>query len=60
MKLYRFLFVFCLLIAGNTIAQELDKQIIMTLDGEPVYASDFVRVYQKNLDLVQDLSLIHI
>lgn len=47
MKLYRFLFVFCLLIAGNTIAQELDKQIIMTLDGEPVYASDFVRVYQK-------------
>ncbi|WP_283643148.1 peptidylprolyl isomerase [Croceibacter atlanticus] len=56
MKLYRFLFVFCLLIAGNTIAQELDKQIIMTLDGEPVYASDFVRVYQKNLDLVQDES----
>ncbi len=30
------------------------KDILLTIDGEPVYATEFKRVYNKNLDLVQD------
>ncbi|UKM66318.1 peptidylprolyl isomerase [Flavobacteriaceae bacterium GSB9] len=33
-----------------------DDQVLFTVDGEPVYASEFVRVYNKNLDLVKDES----
>jgi len=32
------------------------KDILVTIDGKPVYASEFKRVYKKNLDLVQDES----
>ncbi|WP_170134732.1 peptidylprolyl isomerase [Marinirhabdus gelatinilytica] len=32
------------------------KDVLLTIDGDPVYASEFTRVYQKNLDLVQDES----
>lgn len=30
------------------------KDVLMTINGEPVYAKEFKRVYKKNLDLVQD------
>ena len=32
------------------------KDILLTIDGQPVYANEFERVYKKNLDLVQDES----
>jgi len=32
------------------------KDILLTVDGEPVFTSEFKRVYNKNLDLVQDES----
>lgn len=35
-------------------AQITDKDVLLTVDGEAVMASEFVRVYSKNLDLVQD------
>ncbi|WP_027136858.1 peptidylprolyl isomerase [Gaetbulibacter saemankumensis] len=35
-------------------AQSENKEILFSVDGEPVYVSEFIRVYNKNLDLVQD------
>ena len=37
-------------------AQITDKDVLLTIDNEPVLASEFIRVYKKNLDLVQDES----
>ncbi|WP_147676009.1 peptidylprolyl isomerase [Algibacter pacificus] len=37
-------------------AQELDKEVLMHVDGDPVYVSEFMTVYNKNLNLVQDES----
>jgi peptidyl-prolyl cis-trans isomerase SurA len=37
-------------------AQLVDKDILFTIDNEAVYAKEFIRVYSKNLDLVQDES----
>ncbi len=37
-------------------AQIDDKDVLLTIDDEPVMASEFLRVYNKNLDLVQDES----
>ena len=36
--------------------QSVDKDVLFTVDNEPVFASEFLRVYNKNLDLVQDES----
>ena len=45
-------------ICGSTQALEVsqvdDKDVLLTIDSEPVFASEFIRVYSKNLDLVQD------
>lgn len=48
------LFVFLFFTAAG-VAQE-KKDILLTIDGAPVYASEFKRVYKKNLDLVKDES----
>jgi len=37
-------------------AQNSNKQILFTVEETPVYASEFVRVYNKNLELVKDES----
>lgn len=37
-------------------AQIEDRDVLLTIDGEPVMASEFLRVYSKNLNLVQDES----
>ncbi|MDG5493038.1 peptidylprolyl isomerase [Psychroserpens sp. SPM9] len=37
-------------------AQVKDKDVLFTVDNEPVMASEFLRVYNKNLDLVKDES----
>ncbi|WP_242206038.1 peptidylprolyl isomerase [Aestuariivivens insulae] len=37
-------------------AQTPKEDILFSVDGEPVYVSEFLRVYNKNLDLVQDES----
>lgn len=45
---------FCLSI---TIFAQIDKkEVLFTVDDEPVMASEFIRVYNKNLDLVKDES----
>lgn len=35
-------------------AQIADNDVLLTISGEPVSANEFVRVYNKNLNLVQD------
>ncbi|WP_298533374.1 peptidylprolyl isomerase [uncultured Algibacter sp.] len=35
-------------------AQSTEEEVLFTVADEPVYASEFIRVYNKNLDLVQD------
>lgn len=48
------LFLTCCML--NVKGQSIDKDVLFTIDNEPVYASEFLRVYNKNLDLVQDES----
>lgn len=37
-----------------TFSQKAEKKILLTIDDEPVYFDEFTRVYEKNLDMVQD------
>ena len=48
------IFFLCISVLGY--AQVTDKDFLMTIDDEPILASEFIRVYSKNLDLVQDES----
>ncbi|WP_298556191.1 peptidylprolyl isomerase [uncultured Algibacter sp.] len=53
----RYLFtLFLALFMLNVEAQSVDNDVLFTIEGKPVYASEFLRVYNKNLDLVQDES----
>ncbi|MDN3665518.1 peptidylprolyl isomerase [Algibacter miyuki] len=45
-------FFFCFLLH----AQTADREVLLEVGGDPVYVSDFLKVYNKNLDLVQDES----
>lgn len=50
-----FISVFILVLLGTTtVFSQNKKEVLMTIDGKPVYANEFTRVYKKNLDLVQD------
>lgn len=40
----------------NVNSQTSQKNVLFLIDDEPVYTSEFLRVYNKNLDLVQDES----
>lgn len=54
-KMKNFISVFILaLLSATTVFSQNKKEVLMTIDGKPVYASEFKRVYKKNLDLVQD------
>ncbi len=48
--------VVLLLIAFLGYAQQNSKQVLFTIDKTPFYTDEFLRVYQKNLDLVKDES----
>lgn len=54
MKLKYILFLFSFSILSLVQAQ--DNEVLFTVNQEPVYASEFIRVYNKNLDLVKDES----
>lgn len=56
MKLKFFLIVSISFFVFNIQAQANQKEILFSVDDEPVYTSEFIRVYNKNLDLVQDES----
>ena len=40
----------------NSFAQESEKQVLFTINNEAFYTDEFVRVYNKNLELVKDNS----
>ena len=46
------IFFTLLMLHGN--GQVVSEDVLVTVDDAPVYASEFLRVYNKNLDLVQD------
>jgi len=52
---YLFVFVFSVSVS-NVNAQSSKKDVLFTVGNDPVYVSEFLRVYNKNLDLVQDES----
>lgn len=53
----RILTVFLLaFFVGASMFSQNKKDILLTIDDTPVYSKEFIRVYQKNLDLVQDES----
>ena len=56
MKLNYLFTLFLVISMLNVEGQSVDKDVLFTVDYEPVYASEFLRVYNKNLDLVQDES----
>ena len=49
------LFITCC-ITGLSYAQINSNDVLFTVDNEPVKAKEFIRVYNKNLDLVKDES----
>lgn len=51
-----FLTLFFLVFTLSFQAQDQSKEVLFTVDEEPVYASEFIRVFNKNLDLVKDES----
>lgn len=49
--------LFGLLLAGSAaIAQKSKKEVLFTINDKPYYTDEFLRVYNKNLDLVKDES----
>ena len=48
-----FLLVF---LTSKVQAQSNNEEVLFTVEGNPTYVSEFLRVYQKNLNLVQDES----
>lgn len=55
MKLKNISILILLFVAIAANAQK-KSQVIMTIDDAPIYSNEFVMVYKKNLDLVQDKS----
>jgi peptidyl-prolyl cis-trans isomerase SurA len=55
MKKFISVFLLGLVCAAPAISQN-KKEVLMTINGKPVYTNEFERVYRKNLDLVQDES----
>ncbi|MFD1163350.1 peptidylprolyl isomerase [Hwangdonia seohaensis] len=56
MKLKLFFTLLLTAMALNLNAQADAEEVLFTVDDDPVYVSEFLRVYNKNLDLVQDES----
>lgn len=54
MKLKQVLLGISLFVSAVSFAQEVKKEVLFTIDGKPYYTDEFVRVYNKNLDLVKD------
>lgn len=52
----KFKCMFLVLFALNFSFSQDKDAVLLTVDGEPIMASEFLRVYNKNLDLVKDES----
>lgn len=56
MKFKCFSILFLMVLFSQLNAQNTNDDVLFVVDDESVYASEFLRVYNKNLDLVQDES----
>ncbi|MEL0456958.1 peptidylprolyl isomerase [Flavobacteriaceae bacterium SZ-1-7] len=56
MKSNYFIALFLMFFVLTAKGQSNNETVLFTVDGDPVYTSEFIRVYKKNLDLVQDES----
>lgn len=56
MKFNKFILGLVLASSSYINAQQIDKKILFTINEKPFYTDEFVRVYNKNLDLVKDES----
>ena len=56
MKIRYLSFFFTFIFTSISLVQAQTQDVLFTIDDEQVYASDFIRVYNKNLDLVKDES----
>lgn len=56
MNRFNFLALFILGLSFVSFSQSNDNKVLMTIDNDPVYVDEFLRVYNKNIDLVQDES----
>ena len=54
MKFKKVLLGLSLFVTALSFSQEVKKEVLFTVDGKPYYTDEFVRVYNKNLDLVKD------
>ncbi|WP_159801527.1 peptidylprolyl isomerase [Flavobacterium sp. MK4S-17] len=55
MKLKKVLLGLSLFITAVSFSQNsTKKEVLFTIDGKPYYTDEFIRVYNKNLDLVKD------
>ena len=55
--MFRYFYVLiCFVFFINTHAQNADKPVLFTVADTPVYAEEFTRIFNKNLDLVKDES----
>lgn len=54
MKFKKVLLGLCLFVTALSFSQEVKKEVLFTIDGKPYYTDEFVRIYNKNLDLVKD------
>ena len=53
----KYLFTTILICLSLSIQSQVkENDVLFTVDGEPILATEFIRVYNKNLDLVQDES----
>lgn len=50
------LFGLLLFLNAHVFAQDVKKEVLFTIDNKPYYTDEFLRVYNKNLDLVKDES----
>ena len=56
MKFKHLPFFFAFIFGSVSLVQAQDKAVLFTIEEAPIYASEFMRVYNKNLDLVKDES----
>jgi len=54
MKLKYVLLGLSFFVSALSFAQQAKKEVLFTIDGKPYYTDEFIRVYNKNLDLVKD------
>ena len=54
MKLKKVFLTLSLFISALSFAQQVEKEVLFTIDGTPYYTDEFERVYKKNLNLVKD------